>query len=68
MLKFARVRSLKYRWPAESTASSVSPPPAQGEPFPVSGVLLGTNLNVLPRSSERQIQLVSEDSAPGTLV
>src|SRR5215831_11578068 len=68
VLKLATVRSLKYRLPAVSTASSVSPPPAQGLGLPSLAVAAVTHLKVLPPSSECQIQLVSEDSEPGTLV
>jgi hypothetical protein len=67
VLKFASVRSLKYTLPVLSTASSVSPPPAHATALPVCGAELGTHLNVCPPSSERQIQLVSDESAPGTL-
>src|SRR5712692_4469584 len=57
VLKLARLRSLKYRRPEPSTASSVSPPPTHGVTFPFSGAEDGTHLNVLPPSSDRQIQL-----------
>src|SRR6267378_3082987 len=68
VLKLASVRSLKYRFPALSTASSVSPPPAHGFGFPSLAVPAVTHLKVLPLSSECQIQLVFEDREPGTLV
>src|SRR4029077_15958122 len=68
VLKLTRVRSLKYKFPALSTASSVSPPPAHGVGFPTLAVPAVTHLKVLPPSSECQIQLVSEESEPGTLV
>src|SRR5205807_8555704 len=68
VLKLASVRSLKYKFPEVSTASSVSPPPAHGFGFPSLAVAAVTHLKVLPPSSECQIQLVSEESAPGTLV
>src|SRR5947209_20578290 len=61
VLKLASVRSLKYRFPALSTASSVSPPPAHGFGFPSLAVPAVTHLKVLPLSSECQIQLVFED-------
>src|SRR5713226_2939965 len=68
VLKLTSVRSLKYRFPALSTASSVSPPPAHGFGFPSLAVPAVTHLKVLPPSSECQIQLVSDDREPGTLV
>jgi len=67
-LKFASERSLKYRRPAGSTASSVSPPPGQAEIFPFSGAAAGTHLKVFPPSSERQIQLVSDPPESGELM
>src|SRR5207249_12236576 len=54
--------------PAESTPVSVSPPPKQVVTFPSRGVAPTTHLKVLPPSRECQIQLVSEESEPGTLV
>src|SRR5213596_2746701 len=68
VLKFASVRSAKYRCPAESTPVSVSPPPKQVVAFPSRAVAPTTHLKVLPPSKECQIQLVSEESEPGTLV
>ncbi len=68
VLKFASVKSLKKRFPPVSTASSVSPPPAQGLVLPIFGSEAVTHLKVLPPSLEIQIQLVSEESEPGTLV
>src|SRR5204863_4188175 len=68
VLKFASVRSAKYRCPAESTPVSVSPPPKQVVAFPSSGIASTTHLKVLPPSRECQIQLVSEESEPGALV
>src|SRR5207248_6270720 len=68
VLKFASVRSAKYRCPAESTPVSVSPPPKQVVAFPSRAVAPTTHLKVLPPSKECQIQLVSEESDPGTLV
>src|SRR5258708_1278385 len=68
VLKVASVRSAKYKCPLLSTPSSVSPPPAHAAALPVKGVALGIHLNVLPASSDRQIQLVSELNAPGALV
>src|SRR6266576_2124647 len=68
VLKFCRVRSAKYRLSALSVASSVSPPPAHVVYFPVSGAEAGTHLKVFPSSVDSQTQLVSEESAPGTLV
>src|SRR5438105_12448618 len=68
VLKLARVRSLKYRLPPVSTASSVSPPPAQGFGLPSLAVAAVTHLKVFPPSTEFQIQLVSLERDPGTLV
>src|SRR5207302_11267264 len=66
VLKLASVRSLKYKFPAVSTASSVSPPPAHdGSGFPSLAVAAVTHLNVLPPTSECQIKLVSETRATG---
>src|SRR3954467_2763755 len=58
VLKLASVRSLKYTRPTWSTASSVSPPPAHGTALPCLSAAERTHLNVLPPSSECQIQLV----------
>src|SRR5438874_5716977 len=68
VLKFTSVKSMKQRLPPVSTASSVSPPPAHVLGFPVLGAAAVTHLKVLPPSVERQIQLVSEEREPGTLV
>src|SRR5712692_2139489 len=68
VLKLARVRSLKYRCPALSTPSSVSPPPAHAVGLPVSGAAERTHLKVFPPSRDCQIQLVFDESEPGTLV
>src|SRR5438034_11077944 len=69
VLKLARVRSAKKRCPPLSTASSVSPPPAHdGLTLPSVAVAAGIHLKVLPPSWVRQIQLVFDESEPGTLV
>src|SRR5438105_4379272 len=69
VLKLTSVKSLKYRLPAASTPSSVSPPPGHaGSGLPSLAVAAVTHLKVLPPSSEIQIQAVSEDREPGTLV
>src|SRR2546425_10594317 len=57
VLKFASVRSLKYRCPALSTPSSVSPPPAHGGGLPGSGAAERTHLNGFPPARDRQNQL-----------
>src|SRR6478735_8398989 len=68
VLKFASVRSLKYRCPTESTPSSVSPPPLHVVTFPSKAVAPTTHLKVLPPSRECQIQLVFAEAVPGALV
>src|SRR5256885_266973 len=68
VLKFASVRSLKYKRPSGSTAISLSPPPKHVVTLPTSGAAPTTHLKVLPPSSECQTQLVSADKLPGALV
>src|SRR5919197_6250298 len=66
--KLARDRSAKYRWPAESTASSVSPPCVHVGGAPSVGAAAGTHLNVFPASFDRQMKLVPVPRPSGTLV
>src|SRR5438477_9253991 len=68
VLKFASVRSLKYKRPNGSTAISLSPPPWHVVTLPSRGAAPTTHLNVLPPSRECQTQLVSAESVPGALV
>ena len=73
VLKFARVRSAKYRFGVGewlSVAISVSPPPAHvGRLYlPSRGAAPVTHLKVFPPSRDFQTQLLSEESDPGTLV
>src|SRR5205809_6898594 len=65
-LKFASVKSAKYRCPPVSTASSVSPPPGQAVTLPVLGIASVTHLTACARSAECQIQPVwaERDPAP----
>jgi hypothetical protein len=46
----------------------VSPPPGQVVTLPSSGAAAGTHLNVLPPSSDRQIQLAFDPPESGELM